>query len=98
MLERGFTARNSPVKHRIMRTLYAVGFGFSLLGIFGVGHLLAGLPRRGVIYFIAGLTWFALAGIVGIMIAEARLWLFAVHLLLVHLCAADAVRSLRRIS
>ena len=98
MLEREFTARNSRVKHCIMRTLYAVGFGFSLLGIFGVGHLLAGLPRRGAIYFAIGLIWFVLAGVVGIMIADARVWLFPVHLLLVHLCAADAVRGLRRIS
>lgn len=75
-----------------MWLLYGISFLSSLLGIFGVGHLFAGAPRKGVQYFIAGLLWTIIAGLVGITSGVGVLCFIPLHVAFAHFCASDAVR------
>lgn len=77
-----------------MCLIYFISFMFSLPGIFGVGHLFAGEPRKGAMYFVAGVIWVILA--VTLVLASGFILLICLvplHLLFAHFCAADAVRK-----
>jgi hypothetical protein len=79
-----------------MCLIYVISFLFALPGIFGVGHLFAGEPRRGLMYFAAGLIWMLLGGL--LVLASGSLLLICIgplHLLFAHFCATDAIRNAR---
>ena len=79
-----------------MCLIYVISFMFALPGIFGVGHLFAGEPRKGAMYFVAGAIWAVLA--VALILASGftlLICLVPLHLLFAHFCAADAVRIAR---
>ncbi|HLA41979.1 MAG TPA: hypothetical protein VJZ27_01005 [Aggregatilineales bacterium] len=73
-----------------------MSFLFSLFGLFGVGHLFAGAPSKGIAYFIAGIIWDFLAGV--LIIGSGSLLVFCLlplHLVFAHFCAANAVKIAR---
>jgi len=75
-----------------MCMIYVASFLPSLVGIFGVGHLLNGQPRRGGLYFVAGLAWLALGILTGLATGFSILCFIPLHLLLAHLCAMNATQ------
>ncbi|MFP4322237.1 MAG: hypothetical protein ACLFTK_07280 [Anaerolineales bacterium] len=79
-----------------MCLIYGISFFFSLFGIFGVGHLFVGAPQRAIAYFVAGLIWSVLAGVIGLSSGLTLFICFGpLHLLFAHFCAADATRLSR---
>jgi|GEM_PF-5327473 len=79
-----------------MCLLYGVSFGFSTIGIFGIGHLFAGAPIRAASYFVAGFIWTILAGIMGLSSGLTLFLCFVpLHLLFAHFCATDALKQSR---
>ena len=79
-----------------MCLIYLISFLFSIPGIFGVGHLFAGEPRKGVLYFVAGIIWVVLVALLALASGSVLLvCLVPLHLLFAHFCAADAVRRAR---
>ncbi|MBZ0305598.1 MAG: hypothetical protein K8I82_05975 [Anaerolineae bacterium] len=75
-----------------MCLLYGISFLLSVVGIFGVGHLFAGMPMKALAYFIAGLVWTGIAGLLGVSTGVGLLCFVPLHLMFAHFCAADAVR------
>jgi hypothetical protein len=80
-----------------MCLLYPVSFLFSLVGIFGVGHLIAGAPSKALAYFVAGLIWMGLMTVIIAATAlTALLCLFPIHLVFAHLCAINALQCAKQ--
>lgn len=79
-----------------MPMLYLISFVPTFFGFFGVGHLFAGSPSRALSYFVAGVIWVILAGVLGISTGGSALCCFLpLHIMFAHFCSADAVRIAR---
>lgn len=78
-----------------MCLLYTVSLLFSLFGIFGVGHLFAGVPIKALAYFVAGLIWTIIAGFLGLSTGVGLICFVPLHVMFAHFCASDAVRRAR---
>jgi hypothetical protein len=80
-----------------MCLIYPISFLFSLGGIFGVGHLMAGAPSKALAYFLAGLIWMGLMTVIVAATAlTALIWLAPIHLVFAHLCAVNALQCAKQ--